>query len=91
MGPYWILLRSVPWAPMSYIVHSCYVLGSGLGAHTRGPDENPCIDPVPRREGITGSGASSATGLFPEGLAEAYQWLSPDAEHDSSVLDYGGR
>ena len=39
MGACWILVASVLWAPISYVVYddNRYVLESTLAAHTRGP------------------------------------------------------
>ena len=42
-GPCWILVGFVLRAPFLYTVSNLHVLGSRLGAHTRWPQENPCI------------------------------------------------
>ena len=40
LGRCWILVRSVLWALVLYMVQNWYVLGCRLGAHTKGPQEN---------------------------------------------------
>ena len=42
-GPSLILVESVSWAPIWYVVHSLYLLVPSSAAHTRGPWENHWI------------------------------------------------
>ena len=55
MGPCWILVGSVLWAPILCIVHNWYVLGSRLTAHRKTIGSVGCPNSHRRSESLTGA------------------------------------